>query len=142
MYQDGVQLPPVEAINSKLMYGSFSEVHDIDGILTGMGYSNTALCWLGALLFVCVLVACTLRYPTGLHLRGTNHAVISATCHVRPEEMEHGSHEDGDTGRAVIWGVTIRGGGETIGHCSFTTEDVQWPTDGHLYAGYGKPKSL
>jgi hypothetical protein len=127
-----------------MAYGGFGAVPDINGVLTGVGYSNTALvtgmCWLGALLLVCVLVACILKYPAGLPLGGTNSAVISASCQLGHERRGHSFQGEDDEGKAVMWGVTVRGGEDEVGHCSFSAEDVEWPTSGHLYAGYCKLK--
>ncbi|KAH7379514.1 hypothetical protein BKA66DRAFT_466175 [Pyrenochaeta sp. MPI-SDFR-AT-0127] len=138
MYQDGVQKSAAETINGNQDYGQYGKLDEMDGILTKLGYSNialvTAICWLGALVCICVLVACIFKYPLGLPLGGTNSAVISASCQLRYDEGEGSVQEDNIAEKPVMWGVTIRGGEEEVGHCSFSTSEVERPKSGHLYA--------
>lgn len=71
------------------------------------------------------------RYPAGMSLVGSCGAAISAARH-RPEGDANASL------KPVMWGVvsnesTVDG----VGHCSFTSFDVDEPRKGRLYAGEG-----
>ncbi|KAF2271131.1 hypothetical protein CC78DRAFT_12199 [Lojkania enalia] len=113
-------------------------------ILTGVGYSGSALiasiAWGSALVIACVLVAAIGRYPIGLPVGGTNSAVISAACHMRREgESEHCLDED-TVEKPVKWGVTVEGTRYDVGHCCFSSGEVDFPKYGALYAGLGERK--
>jgi hypothetical protein len=109
------------------------------GVFSAVGYSYSALIasisWGSALVAAFLAVAFFGKFPIGLPIGGTNSAVISAACHVKHEE------ESGDVGgetmcnRPLQWGVTIPGGKDIVGHCSFSSREVDLPEVGHLYAG-------
>jgi hypothetical protein len=121
-----------------------SQYHNIrtnGALFSGVGYSDTgllaAICWGSALVGSCLLVAGVFTYPQGLPLGGTNSAVISAACHLRHEVDDREEHA---TEKPLKWGVTIQGDTDRIGHCCFSSRDVEVPRVGYLYAGQNKKK--
>jgi len=108
-----------------------------DGIIySAVGYSASAfiggIVWGSALVAAIIAVGFFRRYPIGLPIGGTNSAIISAACHVQPEQKEKGDAFD----RPLKWGVTSLGSEEIVGHCSFSSDEVDLPQVGYLYAGY------
>lgn len=59
-------------------------------------------------------------------------AAISAACHPPKEDIDPST-------KRVMWGVAVAdedlSAPEQVGHCSFTSLEVQAPTVGRLYAG-------
>jgi hypothetical protein len=110
-------------------------------VLFSVGYSIDALfasiIWGSALIASCLLVAAICKYPKTIPLGGTNSAVISAACHVRAASGGRGSdkQEEEIVLEPLMWGVTSLGSRDTIGHCSFSAEEVTKPRQGYLYAG-------
>lgn len=103
---------------------------------SALGYSSSAIvasmAW-GLILVVIVLAAAFMgKYPMGLPIGGMNSAVISAACHIQHKERRKRNLSD----RPLMWGVTIPGSEETVGHCSFSNDEVDSPKVGLLYAGY------
>ena len=104
-------------------------VEDTDDSISSIGYSNIAIITAIALGTVMVLLGILTgfrRYPPGMPLAGSCSAAISAACH-RPE---------GDTDAAekpLMWGAVETEG--SIGHCCFTSFEVEKPVVGRLYAG-------
>ena len=136
MYKDGV------LVEMKDRLGSYQHMTKASGeIFTGLGYSDSALIasltWGSIIVLVVISVANFNTYPRGIPVGGTNSAVISAACHSKYEEGV-GGHESKDNdivNQPLRWGVTIRGGRNRIGHCCFSSEEVEGPVVGHLYAG-------
>lgn len=103
--------------------------------VSGLGYSDTAwlmLCISMAVLFFMIVVigclVCKSRLPP---IRFCS-AVISAACH-RPD-WDPEAHK-----KQLQWGevTSLRfdgEGGEIIGHCCFTSDEVVRPEEGRLYA--------
>lgn len=115
-------------------------------VFNGIGYSDialvTSLAMILSLIIFCRFVACFRTYDTGLPVGGTNSAVISAACHVT-----HGytiREKDGVdiAEKPLQWGVTIRGGTETVGHLCFSGGKVERPEFNCLYAGNKKSPVL
>ena len=104
-------------------------VEDLENSISSIGYSNIAIMTVIALGTVVVLVGILTgfrRYPPGIPLAGSCSAAISAACH-RPE---------GDTdaaGKPLMWGAVETEG--SIGHCCFTSFEVEKPVVGRHYAG-------
>lgn len=102
-----------------------------NGVFSAVGYSFSAL--VASVTWGCLMVAVVLgvavfgRYAVGMPVGGTNSAVVSAACHVRREE----ERADG----AFMWGATVPGGKEVVGHCSFSCGEVGRLRVGGLYAG-------
>lgn len=109
---------------------------------TGLGYSQTAAHVLMFALFL-PMVAAVLwgrrRNRPGMVAltSGYNSAVISAACH--PEGEMGGMHHL----KPVQWGAEVTqqrqqqnygSGDETVGHCSFSSEEVNMPVVGREYA--------
>ena len=100
-----------------------------DNSISSIGYSSIAIITAIALGTVMVLLGILTgfrRYPPGMPLAASCSAAISAACH-RPE---------GDTDAAekpLIWGAVETEG--NIGHCCFTSFEVEKPVVGRLYAG-------
>lgn len=107
-------------------------------VFNGIGYSDialvTSLAMTLSLIIFCRLVAFFRTYDTGLPVGGTNSAVISAACH---SPHGHTIQEDGVdiAEKPLQWGVTIRGGTETVGHLCFSDGEVERPEFDCLYAG-------
>lgn len=123
IYNDGI---PTRAFNGML------ETRVSEHSAVGFSYAaTTASICLGALLIVVLLaLSFYLKYPIGLPIGGTNSAVISAACHVRPEEKD----DNEVVNRPLKWGVTKPGSAETVGHCAFSSMEVAQPEVDHLYA--------
>lgn len=68
------------------------------------------------------------RYDDGIPLVGSCSAAISAACH-------RSSADAMAYMKPVMWGVVDEGGGNEIGHCSFSSYGVGKPVKGSLYAG-------
>jgi hypothetical protein len=70
------------------------------------------------------------RYDDGIPLVGSCSAAISAACH--RSSMDSMAHL-----KPVMWGVTEKGGHamEEVGHCCFSSFEVERPVKGNLYAG-------
>jgi hypothetical protein len=78
--------------------------------------------------FFMLLALLTLAFaqlpPSGIPMASNRSAVISAACHVYYEKLAWE--------KPVKWGV-VESEGE-IGHCSFSSEEVDAPEEGKLYA--------
>ena len=105
-------------------------VEDTENSISSIGYSNIAIITVIALGTVVVFLGILTgfrRYPPGIPLAGSCSAAISAACH-RPE---------GDTDAAqkpLMWGAVETEG--SIGHCCFTSIEVEKPVVGRLYSGW------
>ena len=131
VYNDG------EIVTAGFLGGS--SVVGADGVFTGIGYSFRALVGciaLGsAMVAFVLLVAGICTYPKGLPMGGTNSAVISAACHVKCGEDGRGKVDESISDERLMWGVTIPGSEEVVGHCCFISGEVDRPQVGYLYAG-------
>ena len=69
----------------------------------------------------------------GMPLAGSCSAAISAACHPPKADVHTSS-------KRVMWGVVAEESsihlGKSVGHCSFTTFEVEAPIVGKLYAGH------
>ncbi|KAI4704633.1 hypothetical protein J4E81_001703 [Alternaria sp. BMP 2799] len=110
----------------------------VGGSVTALGYSDSALIAaiiMGCLLVVgCLAIAGFCKYSTGMPLKGTNSAVISAACHVKNRNGGKAEGLEDIVERQLKWGVTIEGTKDQAGHCSFSDKAVQQPVEGCLYA--------
>ncbi|KAF2119634.1 hypothetical protein BDV96DRAFT_629163 [Lophiotrema nucula] len=78
--------------------------------------------------FLFILVGLMLRrMEVCIPIAGHCSAVISAACH--PPVGDKDAHL-----RKVQWGAVPKPNAEDVGHCTFTSEDVRQPREGHLYA--------
>jgi len=70
------------------------------------------------------------HYDDGIPLVGSCSAAISAACH-------RSSVDSMAYLKPVMWGVTEKAGHATeeVGHCSFSSFEVERPVKGNLYAG-------
>ena len=136
VYKDGTL---VSTFQDRL--GKYKHLRQDGALFSGVGYSDNgllaAICWGSALVGSCLLVAGFFKYPKGLPLGGTNSAVISAACHMR---YEVAYRDESVTEKPLKWGVTIQGDMDRIGHCCFSSGDVEVPHVGYLYAGWKKIK--
>lgn len=68
-------------------------------------------------------------------LAGSCSAAICAACH--PPNANEGA-----SAKKLLWGVVKDEGaeqqGDEVGHCSFTSLEVEKPVAGKMYAGYGR----
>ena len=109
---------------------TYDGVEDPANSISTVGFSLSAIVTVIALGTVVVLLGILngfRRYPPGIPLAGSCSAAISAACH-RPE---------GDTDAAekpLMWGAVETEG--SIGHCCFTSFEVEKPVAGKLYAGW------
>lgn len=71
------------------------------------------------------------RFPPGMPLAGSNSAAISAACH-RPAKDVDASVLPVKWG-AIIHGEEERSNQEPIGHCCFTSYEVEFPIEGRMY---------
>lgn len=99
------------------------------------GYSPIAIIFviiLGSLVVLIGIFCGSRRYAAGMPLAASCSAAMSAACHP-PESDENPSL------KPVMWGVVTKEDGErpddSIGHCSFTSFQVEAPIVGKRYAG-------
>lgn len=78
------------------------------------------------------------KYPKTMPLGGMNSAIISAACHVQHAGDEPWENETdlGISSKPLMWGVTIPGGRDKVGHCCLGDREVQKLELRHLYAGF------
>ncbi|KAI9738738.1 MAG: hypothetical protein M1834_008243 [Cirrosporium novae-zelandiae] len=119
------------------MYDDAGNVEDNYDIVT-CGYSCIAIIctiFVGSILVIAVVLNGCRKYRPGLPLVSSCSAAISAACH----------NLDGDPDAAFLpvkWGVMKldddnhnKDRNITIGHCSFTSDEVTMPVPGEKYAG-------
>jgi hypothetical protein len=100
------------------------------------GYSVFAMAFTlimgGALLAVAIGLGLR-RYRPGMPPVGTCSVAIAAACHVREKE------KDNVALLPLQWGaIPDNGVSETgVGHCCFSSEEVEMPKEGQAYAGIG-----
>ncbi|KAF2475426.1 uncharacterized protein BDR25DRAFT_279479 [Lindgomyces ingoldianus] len=108
---------------------------DSDGWKT-CGYSPIAI--ISVLIFGIFMVAAGVgfgywKFKPGIPLAGSCSAAISAACH-------SGEWDGVEGARAVCeivqWGVVGKGG-DGVGHCAFSSKEVERPEIGAVYAGRG-----
>jgi hypothetical protein len=103
------------------------------------GYSPIAIIsvfMLGIFMFIGGIAIGFVPFKPGINQAGSCSAAISAACHSR--EWDGVDGYVAATGR-VKWGVLGRGP-DGVGHCAFSTKEVEFPQQGHLYAGHGDKK--
>lgn len=100
------------------------------------GYSPIAIVFVIALGSIVMLVGAInglRRLKVGVPLAGSCSAAISAACHPPQGDLNQSL-------KPVMWGAVTKEDSETInidvGHCSFTSFEVEPPTRGQWYAGY------
>jgi hypothetical protein len=136
VYQNGILAPFHDAGLGTRLYALASN----GNVYYGLGYSDKAvLAVIGlgvTMLVTCVLIACFFTYPQGVGVGGTNSAIISAACHLRHDDGQDETREEDMTTKSLRWGVTIPGNvSDCIGHCNFSSGQVESPQAGCLYAG-------
>ncbi|KAF1974447.1 hypothetical protein BU23DRAFT_532046 [Bimuria novae-zelandiae CBS 107.79] len=89
----------------------------------------------GAIVGVVVVVGYGVTYSKGVPVGGTNSTVISAAYYVRYRDGRSEGKDDDLASQSLQWGVTIPGGRNMVGHCCFSSGEVEEPVVGHLYAG-------
>jgi hypothetical protein len=72
------------------------------------------------------------RYKAGMPVASSNSLAIAAACHLPDHEREMGGGEV--SLRKVRWGVVRGKEEEEFGHCCFSSEVVEEPVEGRLYA--------
>ena len=103
------------------------------------GYSPIAIISvliLGIIMVIGGIAVGFIPFKPGINKAGSCSAAISAACH--NSEWDGVDGYTASTGR-VKWGVVGRGA-DGVGHCAFSTEEVEFPQEGHFYAGHGKSK--
>jgi hypothetical protein len=111
------------------VYDEAGELDEGNSIST-VGYSCIAIFCaliLGSLAVLGGIANGFRKYDDGIPLVGSCSAAISAACHRLSEDsMAHL--------KPVKWGV-VEGNRGRVGHCSFSSFEVERPVTGRLYAG-------
>jgi hypothetical protein len=128
VYQDGKPVP----VSGLTMLGGGSGSDIYSAVCYSLSAIVASIGWGLALVLALFAFARFATYPAGLPVGGTNSAVISAACHIQQEERDG---EDSST-LPLKWGVTIPGSKDMVGHCSFSSGEVDFPDIGCLYAGF------
>ena len=113
-----------------LDYREYPAHHTIHNIVTQCGYSPIAVIISVIVAGITVVVSVLngfRRYETGIPLAATCSAAISAACHPDLDEEPNAAFEP------VQWGVVSQEQG--IGHCAFSSRDVNLPTTQDVYLG-------
>ncbi|OGM43322.1 hypothetical protein ABOM_008718 [Aspergillus bombycis] len=101
------------------------------GIITACGYSPLAIVTalaVAVLMFAVLTTVSTFKLKPGIPVIGSCSVAISAACH--PPE------EDSDAaGKPLSWGAVRHQEGDQPGHCCLTSQTVEKPRYGELYAG-------
>ena len=103
------------------------------------GYSPIAIISvliLGIFMLITGIAIGFVPFKPGINKAGSCSAAISAACHNIAWDGVDG--HTASTG-SVKWGVVGRGA-DGVGHCAFSTKEVEFPQEGQFYAGHGKPK--
>jgi hypothetical protein len=103
------------------------------------GYSPIAIISvliLGIFMVIAGIAMGFVPFKPGINKAGSCSVAISAACHNR--EWDGVDGHTASTGR-VKWGVIGRGA-DGVGHCAFSTEEVEFPQEGQFYAGHRKLK--
>jgi len=125
---------------SQSLFLALVNVYDDDGSfdasssISTVGYSCIAIFCalvLGGVAVVCGIVNGFRRYDDGIPLVGSCSAAISAACHPqRGDEMAFL--------KPVMWGKVHEDRTDGLGHCCFSSFEVERPVSGELYAGKEK----
>jgi hypothetical protein len=113
------------------VYDDTGELDESNSIST-VGYSCIAIFCalvLGSVAVLCGIANGFRRYDDGIPLVGSCSAAISAACH-RPDDDSMGYL------KPVKWGM-VKGDHrrDGVGHCCFSSLEVERPVVGHMYAG-------
>ncbi|CAO2650076.1 Nn.00g013680.m01.CDS01 [Neocucurbitaria sp. VM-36] len=105
-----------------------------DENFTTLGFSPSAIISvivLGSLMVISIVGFGYVPYRRGMPLAGSCSMAISAACHNLGQE-----ETDGDMAaeKKLQWGV-VSMGHDGVGHCAFSTNDVEAPVKGEVYAG-------
>ena len=105
------------------------------------GYSPMAIIFviiLGSIVVLVGIVSGFRMARVGMPLAGSCSAAISAACHPPKEDVDASL-------KRVMWGVVAEansyGSGKSIGHCSFTSFEVEPPIVGKRYAGLQRKRA-
>lgn len=103
---------------------------DVGRDITTCGYSCIAIIFAilvgGTLLLVGVAFGFR-RFPPGMPLASSCSAAISAACHPPADDVDAAV-------LPLMWGV-VEGDVDGVGHCTFTSREVELPVKDRLYAG-------
>ncbi|KAE8395465.1 hypothetical protein BDV23DRAFT_194168 [Aspergillus alliaceus] len=101
------------------------------GVITACGYSPLAIISaiaLGVVMFAVLTTVSSFRLKSDIPVVGSCSIAISAACH--PPEV------DADVaGKPLSWGAVRYQEGDQPGHCCLTSQTVERPRHGELYAG-------
>jgi hypothetical protein len=88
---------------------------------------------LGSLMTIAIVAFGYVPYNRGMTLAGNCSMAISAACH-----LDKSVDTDGATAaiKKLQWGV-VSVSEDGVGHCSFSTKEVETPVKGEVYAGTG-----
>ncbi|KAE8306199.1 hypothetical protein BDV41DRAFT_583543 [Aspergillus transmontanensis] len=115
--------------------------------LISCGYSPPAIviCLSTSCLLIAYLVGISCRrFKSGMPVAGSCSLAISAACHLDVQEMEDHGRENGSHSEVLRyrkqpvetlplkWGV-VTFYGEGVGHCAFSSVEVETPKDGERY---------
>ena len=113
---------------------SYNEVGDLNDALAiaSCGFSPSAMICVLVLGSLLILGTCLLgrrKYDASMPLAGSCSVAISAACHRPDWDSDASLHP-------VRWGAISESGNETeVGHCCFTSDDVEPVQEGKYYAG-------
>jgi len=115
-----------------MSHSSISRVEESDYMTCGFSpVAMVSVSVVGMLMMLAAFVSGAVSLPSGMPVAGSCSAAIAAACH--PEGS--GEERSEMAFRSVRWGAVPSGMGE-VGHCSFTSREVEEPAHGHLYAGF------
>ncbi|RDL38345.1 uncharacterized protein BP5553_02685 [Venustampulla echinocandica] len=105
--------------------------------ITTCGYSPTAIVSttaVGVVMFCCLIFLSRKRFKTGMPVAGSCSISIAAACHPHPqlENRETTGLQEDEGCLPVRWGSIQVPDGE-IGHCSFSSGEVELPEQGKAY---------
>lgn len=111
-------------------------VYPSQGDWKSCGYSPVAIftvLMLAISMVIGIIAAGYVPFKQGITLAGSCSAAISAACHIG-----EGDGEDGYKAAMskLQWGVTSVNA-DGVGHCTFSTKEVEMPKAGEWYAGKG-----
>lgn len=113
---------------------------DLGNDLVSCGFSPvaivTTIC-VGVVMLLCLSGTAFRRFKSGMPVAGSNSLAMSAACHsyslAREDECDGGNWLREEY-LPLKWGAVPFPGQHEVGHCTFSSEEVETPRDGFLYS--------